>query len=155
MRRRRRRRWRHCHLTATTARHSLRDVWLLSLIFVDSPTLPAAKYRSVRRVTLWHRRHSRVQTTHVDPSSFQLHCSLAGFIIVPEYVFYVFQNPKTRLFTFLKCHVKKRNKSQKTLSKFLFSQRQSSLFFSNVEIADTFAVKQLHTLSCYTYNIHQ
>ena len=54
------------------------------------------------------------------------------------------ENPKTRLFTFLKFHVKKRKNVESVVQVFTF------LHF---EIADKhFRCKLLHT-SCYTYNI--
>jgi len=63
--------------------------------------------------------------------------------IVRESVFFVFQNPKRDFLRFLKCHVEK-GKNVESVMQVSF---QSPAVFTllHFEIADTCAVKQLHT----------
>jgi len=58
-------------------------------------------------------------------------------INVQEYVFYVFQNPKTRLLMFFEVSCRKW-RTQKAFPKFPCSQRQFSLFSTLKLLTDTF-----------------
>ena len=73
--------------------------------------------------------------------------------IVRKYVFYVFKIQKRDFLRFLKCyaHVKTLKKAERVIQ--VSFQSTAVLTLLHFEIADTFAVKQLHTIIHTTYTV--